>query len=74
LVLVVGPVRLANDFQPETTFRAVVFVSEFFPDEDLKSGPFAPLDAVCIFSNDAFEYTPVVFVSTESRRIGMLRD
>jgi hypothetical protein len=74
LFFVVRPVRFANDFQPETAFRAVVPVSEFFTDQYLKSGPVTPFDSVPIFANDAFENTSVVFVPTESRRFGVFRD
>jgi len=62
LVLVVRPVRVANDFQSETVFRAVVPVTEFFADDHLKSGAVAPFDGVGVLSDDAFENTSIVLV------------
>jgi hypothetical protein len=74
LILIVGPVRVANDFQSETAFRAVVSVSERFSDDNLKPGAVAPFNGVCALADDDFENTAVVLIATESRRFRVFCD
>ena len=59
---------------PGLRFRAIVHVSELFTDDNLKPRAVAPFDGVCVFSDDAFENTPVVLVATESRRFRVFRN
>ncbi len=73
LIVVLGPVRVANEFQSEAAFRAVVFVSQFLADDKLKSGAVAPLDGVCVLSDDTLENPPVV-VAAEPRRFRVVCD
>ncbi len=49
-------------------------VPEFFSDDNLKSGAVAPLNAVRVFSDDAFENTSIVLITTEARRFRVFRD
>ncbi len=90
LLLVVGPVRVASDFKPETP-GVVVSIFQLAPDQYLKPGALAPFDGVCVVANDAFELASIVFVveanlrfadhwkseiskTTEARRFRMFRD
>ena len=74
LFLVVGPIRVANDFQSKAAPRTIVPVSQGFADDNLKAGTVAPFDGVRILANDAFENTPVILVAAEPRRFGVVRD
>jgi hypothetical protein len=68
LLLVLRPVGLAPDFEPETlSVSKPVLVFQVLADENFESGVFAPLDRVRCVADEGAEITAVFGVAPEAR-------